>query len=359
MSAGASTSDTNKRRTSSRSTGSGSTDRSKVGETQSKNLMAAEAQHTPKEDHCGVCKKRCTKGEKALVCDLCGNWFHAACQKISDEVYEVICRDSNADSPAIRWYCKPSCNKVADKFLGGFRVMQQEVERLGKEVDEVKERVDKIEEGEFPQKMKEAVINLTGDRQNPGSASAPVDKEEIEKMVDSRAKEHMAEAEDRVRRSRNIVIFNLPEPVTEDREERQAEENDSVGKMMHEIRCRHAPVDVRRLGNFSAKQQRARPLRLTFASQADRDETLQAFRKAKREENDEEDVADQKLCNKVSVRKDLTPTERKEQDALYQEIKRKREMSKKEGDQLAKWTSKNGRVINVGRYPSKEGKERK
>ncbi|KAA0193727.1 hypothetical protein HAZT_HAZT001149 [Hyalella azteca] len=54
---------------------------------------------------------------------------------------------------------------------------------------------------------------------------------------------------------------------------------------------------------------------------------------------------------KISARKDLTPTERKEEEALFKEMKEKHEQSRAAGDDIAKWVRKNSKVVNVGKYP--------
>ena len=39
---------------------------------------------------CGDCKNACRDNDKALFCYMCERWFHAACQKVGDDMYEVI-----------------------------------------------------------------------------------------------------------------------------------------------------------------------------------------------------------------------------------------------------------------------------
>ena len=51
----------------------------------------------------------------------------------------------------------------------------------------------------------------------------------------------------------------------------------------------------------------------------------------------------------------MTPLEREEDDALYQEMKRRRELSKNEGDHHAVWIRRRGEVVNIGRYPRDHG----
>jgi ribonuclease D len=59
------------------------------------------------------------------------------------------------------------------------------------------------------------------------------------------------------------------------------------------------------------------------------------------------------------VRKDLTPTERKEEEVLYRQLREKQEESKAAGDDNARWIRKNGKIMNIGRYPPKHQGENK
>ena len=40
------------------------------------------------DDLCGICTHIVTENDKALICDLCDNWIHAKCEKMSDIQYE-------------------------------------------------------------------------------------------------------------------------------------------------------------------------------------------------------------------------------------------------------------------------------
>ena len=40
------------------------------------------------DDLCGICAHIVTDNDKALICDMCDNWIHAKCNKMSDIQYE-------------------------------------------------------------------------------------------------------------------------------------------------------------------------------------------------------------------------------------------------------------------------------
>ena len=175
----------------------------------------------------------------------------------------------------------------------------------------------------------------------------------IIEMINVKAKEQQEEAEDRARRSKNLLILGLDEPKKEDRDERKAEETGTVQNTMKEIKCedcKYTPCEIRRLGNFSDKG--PRPLRISFGDQLTRDEVMHAFWKAKKETRENEEVKQSKpIVSKINGRKDLTPSERKDEEKLYKELKEKQEVSKQSGDDNAKWVRRKGKVVNVGKYP--------
>jgi hypothetical protein len=177
----------------------------------------------------------------------------------------------------------------------------------------------------------------------------------LNNIVEAKTKEQMAEMEDRVRRKANLVIFRLEEGVIDKSKGRKKDEEE-IQKLLGDIKGPHQPVDIRRLGiltkgDNATAGKKTRLLRLTFSSETARDETLKAFHHAKKqaEQNDNKDHA----MAKITVRKYLTPQERKEEEALYQQMKQKREKSKNSGDLNAHWIRRRGQVVNVGKYPPK------
>ncbi|KAK3780269.1 hypothetical protein RRG08_047257 [Elysia crispata] len=138
---------------------------------------------------------------------------------------------------------------------------------------------------------------------------------------------------------------------------------EGIEDILREIKVSHKPIDTRRLRNLPTMNQaaaiemgkgkRARPLRLTFASEAARDETLGSFHRTRKEKVSEDE--DTTLISKVSMRMDMTPKEREEDKALFQQMKEKRAISKNEGDEHAIWIWRKGQVINIGKYMVDKG----
>jgi len=57
----------------------------------------------PPKYPCGTCSKACKWGEKALACDECNTWYHAACTGINSQEYSHLANSS------VSWFCNV-CN---------------------------------------------------------------------------------------------------------------------------------------------------------------------------------------------------------------------------------------------------------
>ena len=179
-------------------------------------------------------------------------------------------------------------------------------------------------------------------------ARAHTHTQEVISMVDAKNKDNRVEMEDRIRRKTNLVMFRAPEETDLPIKERKTKDSTFVKDILEEIKTEHKPIDVRRLGTTKSdpdNDPKPRPIRMTFPTEAARDEVLAAFHKTRKRKDENT------KCSKVSIRKDLTPLERKEEGELFQELKSKREDSEKVGDHHAHWVRTRGGVVNIGKYP--------
>jgi len=54
--------------------------------------------------NCPDCLKEVSEDQPGLVCDGCDMWYHAACGKVSDAVYEFV--SNNCEEESVCWFCK-------------------------------------------------------------------------------------------------------------------------------------------------------------------------------------------------------------------------------------------------------------
>ena len=54
---------------------------------------------------CGVCEKPCRKSDKAIKCDNCLKWYHAACIKIPLDYYIALNSCLSLEVKGLLWLC--------------------------------------------------------------------------------------------------------------------------------------------------------------------------------------------------------------------------------------------------------------
>ena len=361
------------------------------------NLSKSSKQADPKYT-CPDCKKQCRDGDKALECEVCERWFHADCQKVTGTMYEALRQDSEAGTNMLHWYCNSSCKFFTNKFMQGFQNLREDLDKVSGAVGNLTERVNKIENGEMSAQMETSIKAIVNEEIKGGSDAVQEGIQQIEnfreimhsqkmdsiedkvrqietinKFMDDKAKEQRYELEDRTRRQTNLIIFDLPESVEEEGAERKREDIENIEKILDEIGAECRPVFSKRLFKRRSKDVRsqssqrrendtgsrddsdtrkATPILLKFKSKDERDEVLNRYISARKDaEEDEFEGEEERLYLKVKVKRDMTKQEREEDRALYSDIREKREQSKNEGDVYAKWVARNGRAVNIGRYP--------
>lgn len=88
-----------------------------------------------KKDSCPTCKQNVSSNQKALECEVCEEWFHTNCQKVSDDVYAAIEKDES-----VHWYCH-TCNKGMRKILESLQKILMRQDKLEAEMTNFKKQV--------------------------------------------------------------------------------------------------------------------------------------------------------------------------------------------------------------------------
>ena len=123
---------------------------------------------------CGKCTKNCEDANKCLQCELCLEWFHIVCLDIAEEAYIWLKK-----LPGSRWFCN-GCNPKLETLMEKANSIEAETKVLKTDMDNVKERLEKVEK-----KLQGSVHKEIG--------SALNERTDIE------------------RRKMNLIVFNLPE----------------------------------------------------------------------------------------------------------------------------------------------------
>lgn len=320
--------------------------------------VAEKAANDMKTEACGTCTKEVKKTDAAVRCDICQLWHHTSCENVTEAMYSLIQEMVKEDqTDCLHWYCG-KCNRVAKNIMCNLtqlterqEMLEQQIARLDQKVDHQVSQVHTSLKG-LSEKVEENTDKLkefeTSSKKHEGS----VDEERIMSELRESERKTTAELEERSKRSKNLIIFRLPEHGSKD--------NDVISKLLDELDT-HKPRETRRLGKYS--EEKNRPVRLSFKDRSERDDVLQSFHKLKKEktaaetEDKEGKKQDDSICLQVAMTRDRTPQEREEEEALYKEWKGKKSESDASGDEKAVWIRKNGKVINIGKYPPSAGEK--
>ena len=289
-----------------------------------------------------VMKKDCY-----LSCTLCEYSWHKDCiENIDEDEYKVLTKNEKKKNKNIHWFCSKQCDRAANKFLSKMAGFEEEISKVNKRVTSLDTALGQIQNGVFTESMNKTVAGIvrevTESEENEVSGTK---NEDIKDLLEKDRKDQMEELEDRLRRKKNLIVFRLNEDQNKTADENKADDLTSVEKILKETGVKTKPKDIRRLGQ-AKRDGKDRPLRIIFESEKERDETMFAIIKISKERKEEDD----RLCSRISVRKDLTKIEREEENKIFIELKKRREESKASGDDKANWVRRRGKIMNIGKY---------
>ena len=344
---------------------------------------------------CPDCNKQCTENDQAVECEFCERWFHKKCQKVSDSLYQAISDDNESGTNMVHWYCNTSCNLFAKKFMNNMFELRRGLDKVTDRVEHISRKVENLECGAMPEKLEKSVRNIVRDELKSEEVEETLEKlesvkelidkqgmqtlddnskhlESISKFMDDKAREQELEIEDRKRRQSNLIVFKLPESNAEELKDKFQDDQDRVNEILEEIGADSKPVYMKRLISKTERDRRAKPtkkiegasksveneevlaapLLMKFKNQMDRDEVLEKYIGAVKDAKDDNfEGEEDRLYLKLNIQRDMTVKEREEDLKLYNELKEKKAMSKNLKDERARWVRREGRIINIGRYP--------
>jgi len=74
---------------------------------------------------CRACGEKVTAEQKGIECEICKSWFHAQCEDLEDEEYEVLSRHKRA---SIHWYCS-LCNEGSAELVRLVKNLQDRLQK--------------------------------------------------------------------------------------------------------------------------------------------------------------------------------------------------------------------------------------
>jgi hypothetical protein len=137
---------------------------------------AGRVKPTPLNGFCGFCCEAVSDHPKkfegnGIQCGLCCLWFHAGCTRLDEQAFTFLAENQH---PGIHWFCNP-CEVISKPVLG--------------KITQIEKRLDNIEA-----KLEKHDDNTCKAHQNPHAINDIV-----------------KEISDREAKSRNLIIFGIPE----------------------------------------------------------------------------------------------------------------------------------------------------
>ena len=265
-----------------------------------------------KNDSCVSCKK--SARDDAIQCEMCGDWEHKQCAKVSDELYVVL--DKVPDN--VKFFCTP-CSSVVPRVLKFYNDMNDCTKVVNEKISFLE---NKLSQGltniskQFSEQLKIIESKLADapvvmDQETSQSQSKPVTVDTASKIVD--------EYRDREMRKSNIIIFNIPEPKSVDSAQWKKEDIAVINAIAEELGSTALDfVGVVRLGAKSSDKNR--PLKVQLNSLSQRRFLLM---KAK-------ELRKSKQFSNMYINPDLSYKERQALKELRQELVRRKTAGEKD-----------------------------
>jgi len=248
---------------------------------------------------CGLCKK-IVPNDSAISCEVCAEWFHLECAKITMKEYTFLNKFNR-----YHWWCE-KCDVLAMPLFDNLKIILQRQLELEDEVSQIKAKVsNQVDLGDEVRKMK-STISEHVDR-SPQRSDNTIEK--LTSHVDDSIKERM----DRERRRNNVVIRNIPEGDTEDADLKALWEFLELENVVYE-----KPTRIGRKRGSG----KSRPLKLELRNKSKKFDILKKAHTLGKSE-------DEKL-KEIYISPDLTLAQRNERKTLRDELKRRKDNGEKD-----------------------------
>jgi hypothetical protein len=236
---------------------------------------------------CITCGLKVKKQDLCLQCEVCEGWNHASCEKITEEVLEVLQREN------IHWYCV-KCNKSIGSFMCNVNKLMLNQEKFESELKEVDKGVNKLDiqmkenrsklsaleadlavmkkEKEFYKKelkstrdeVKSALIDLEKKRDEDWPKLdekkwADIASVQVEKKLNTVSSDlqvvqnALTEATEKENRRNNIIIYNVTERGDGSIEDKHKDDKSFVLQLMTSLNTGVAEEDIKSIFRLGKK----------------------------------------------------------------------------------------------------------
>ena len=318
---------------------------------------------------------------RALQCDQCCStqnvWKCIDCLNISADLYSMLMVASCAE---LLWICD-SCKDGNEKSHNG-KDTDEKITKMMEQLNDISTRLTLYEEimkqkadrseflscqakmetmeqkiADFAQEMEqtrsimtqhlqeckkqENLIEMTQNdhirHSNSSSIQGPANITTSTDNIES----NIAEIQNREKRKKNLILFNLVESSSDNPEQRKKDDESLVDQLLTgELKTVTNIDKIVRLGVRIPSPIRSRPVCVTVGSEQDKWKVLRTAN------GPYSPLSKNELFHNVFIKKDMTPMEREMESRLRQQLAEKRRTSEETGDGR-KWAIKRGQIIQV------------
>lgn len=264
----------------------------------------------PDNSICVVCMRKVLDSDKGLQCEnICERWFHAFCVNVPDPEYRRLASDGNRKWTCARFDCtelnKHPLNNLQSKFdtismqMAAIITKLDDLSSITKDISSIKSQLVQVNE-----KLSNIEPRITDSENRIKSLEDEVLGLKNCKESGSNVESVLEEINDRERRSRNVIIYNLPESASSTISVRIDHDKNLISKLTN-VLCTTNPVTIfksYRIGRSS--KNKIRPLKVIFKDSGCVMDFCKNF--------DQKSLPDlDPNLKNVSVSRDRTPNERK------------------------------------------------
>ncbi|KAG8268582.1 hypothetical protein J6590_023963 [Homalodisca vitripennis] len=225
------------------------------------------------ETACPCCLKIVLDSEKGIQCDKeCQRWFHSVCIGMSDSIYNEF-----ATNVKKVWYCdRVDCSVKVDQLQTMSAHISEILKNMSKlsTKDEITIFNDGIAEIKNDLKGIHRKLNEFEPRLKSTEDRLDIIEEKINGIGDREFKEIIpediiSELNDRTRRARNVLVYNIPENRSTNNRARISHDKSLMVKLIQVVSLDIGTNDIKVLRLGKPNKDKQRPIKLIFHEEAE------------------------------------------------------------------------------------------
>lgn len=277
---------------------------------------------------CPICVKTVLDSEEGLGCDgECQRWFHRTCINMLKTEYVRISADTN-----IKWHCsREDCHALQNQpliklshqmtsvltRLDELLAKVSKIYTISQDVSTIKSEVSTIRDGLSALEPRVSIVEdrLSAVEEKVAAANADPAPCKIE--------DYIAESNERIRRSKNIMVYNLKESASSDINTKKAHDSELVLKLFSPVLSTLPQGEIKSVRVGKKLADKPRPLKVVLSSPTDVSTLLGNFAADAAAQSDP-------AFSHVKLSRDRTPRELQHLKDLNAELELRKSRGEKE-----------------------------